>query len=105
MLVLALGLLLLGMSLVPIVSLLLLVVAYLCLPRLRAALQWSHWWQMFPPPADRYVFDEVFEETCPLEMDAAVDSVSRRRIARFPFNLIVWSLRCLKVEAASAETR
>ena len=46
-------------------------------------------------PADRYVFDEVFAENFPLEMDAAVDSVSRRRIARFPF--IFWSLRCLKV--------
>lgn len=39
-------------------------------------------------------------------MDAAVDSVSRRRIARFPFiYLIVWSLRCLKVEAARALAR
>ena len=80
-------LLLLGMSLVPIVSLLLFVVAVIYLPRLRirAALQRPHWWQLCALPPDRYVSDEVFEETCPFEMDAAVDSVSRRRIARFPF--------------------
>ena len=85
------GLLLLGMSsLVPIVSLLLFVVAYLCLPRLRAALQRSHQrMRVFSWSADRGAFDEVFEETCPLGAGAVADSVSRRKITRFPLLLTI----------------
>ena len=73
------GLLVLGMSL------LLFVVAYLCLPRLQAALQRSHQrMHLFSRSADQGVFDEVFEETCPLGAGAVADSVSRRKITRFP---------------------
>ena len=45
--------------------------------------------RVFPWSADRGAFDEVFEETCPLGAGAVADSVSRRKITRFPLLLTI----------------